>query len=143
MAISIDPETGLKRFNTRASKATEKISGKGYSLVDEDLLKTLPAEEVISGLGEIIKYGAILDSQFFNKISNWVQDLPNFPFAEAIEKCCKLKADIVSKDELDNNLRAILNFGHTIGHALELKFGFNKLKPVSYTHLTLPTNREV
>ncbi|RZP22034.1 3-dehydroquinate synthase [bacterium] len=96
--------------------------------IDQDLLKTLPAEEVISGLGEIIKYGAILDSHFFNNISNWVQDLPNFPFAEAIEKCCKLKADIVSRDELDNNLRAILNFGHTIGHALELKFGFNKLK---------------
>ena len=96
--------------------------------IDQNLLKTLPAEEVISGLGEIIKYGAILDSEFFNKISNWVQDLPNFPFAEAIENCCKLKADIVSKDELDNNLRAILNFGHTIGHALELKFGFNKLK---------------
>lgn len=96
--------------------------------IDQNLLKTLPAEEVISGLGEIIKYGAILDSEFFNKISNWVKDLPNFPFAEAIEICCKLKADIVSKDEFDNNLRAILNFGHTIGHALELKFGFNKLK---------------
>ena len=96
--------------------------------IDQNLLKTLPAEEVISGLGEIIKYGAILDSEFFNKISNWVKDLPNFPFAEAIEICCKLKADIVSKDELDSNLRAILNFGHTIGHALELKFGFNKLK---------------
>ncbi len=96
--------------------------------IDQNLLKTLPAEEVISGLGEIIKYGAILDSEFFNKISNWVKDLPNFPYAEAIEICCKLKADIVSKDELDSNLRAILNFGHTIGHALELKFGFNKLK---------------
>ena len=96
--------------------------------IDQNLLKTLPAEEVISGLGEIIKYGAILDSEFFNKISNWVKDLPNFPFGEAIEICCKLKADIVSKDELDSNLRAILNFGHTIGHALELKFGFNKLK---------------
>ena len=96
--------------------------------IDQNLLKTLPAEEVISGLGEIIKYGAILDSEFFNKISNWVKDLPNFPFAEAIEICCKLKAGIVSKDELDSNLRAILNFGHTIGHALELKFGFNKLK---------------
>ena len=60
--------------------------------IDQGLLKTLPAEEVISGLGEIIKYGAILDSQFFNKISNWVQDLPNFPFAEAIEKISKLES---------------------------------------------------
>ena len=96
--------------------------------IDQNLLKTLPDDEVISGLGEVIKYGAILDSDFFDKVSKWIQDLTNFPFAESIEICCKLKADIVSRDELDNNLRTILNFGHTVGHALELKFGFNKLR---------------
>ena len=96
--------------------------------IDQNLLKTLPAEEVISGLGEIIKYGAILDIDFFNEIVEWVQDINNFPFEKAIATCCKLKAEIVSKDEEDNDIRTILNFGHTVGHALELKFGFNSLK---------------
>ena len=96
--------------------------------IDQNLLKTLPAEEVISGLGEIIKYGAILDIDFFNEIVEWVQDINNFPFEKAIATCCKLKAEIVSKDEEDNDIRTILNFGHTVGHALELKFGFNLLK---------------
>ena len=96
--------------------------------IDQNLLNTLPEEEVISGLGEIIKYGAILDLDFFNNVSDWIKDLSNFPFKKAIETCCKLKAEIVSKDEKDNGIRAILNFGHTIGHALELKYGFNKIK---------------
>ena len=96
--------------------------------IDQNLLNTLPREEVISGLGEIIKYGAILDLDFFNNVSDWIKDLSNFPFKKAIEICCKLKAEIVSEDEKDNGIRAILNFGHTIGHALELKYGFNKIK---------------
>ncbi len=96
--------------------------------IDQNLLKTLPDDEVISGLGEVIKYGAILDLDFFNKVSCWIKDLSNFPFQEAIEVCCKLKAKIVSEDEKDNGIRTILNFGHTIGHALELKYGFNKLR---------------
>tara|TARA_B110000467_G_scaffold154745_1_gene166308 strand:- start:50 stop:1117 length:1068 start_codon:yes stop_codon:yes gene_type:complete len=96
--------------------------------IDQSFLTTLPDEEVISGLGEIIKYGAILDKVFFEKVSIWIQDIPTFPFSQAIEICCKLKADIVSKDESDNGIRAILNFGHTVGHALELRFGFNSLR---------------
>ena len=96
--------------------------------IDQNLLNTLPEEEVISGLGEIIKYGVILDLNFFNSVSDWIKDLSNFPFKKAIEICCRLKAEIVSKDEKDNGIRAILNFGHTIGHSLELKYGFNKIK---------------
>ena len=96
--------------------------------IDQRFLNTLPHDEVISGLGEIIKYGAILDKDFFQKVSIWIQDIPKFPFSEAIEICCKLKADIVSRDESDKGIRKILNFGHTIGHALELKYGFNTLK---------------
>ena len=96
--------------------------------IDQDLLNSLPNEEIVSGIGEIIKYGAILDIDFFNEIVEWVQDIKNFPFEKAIATCCKLKADIVSKDEEDNDIRSILNFGHTVGHALELKFGFNSLK---------------
>jgi len=96
--------------------------------IDQNFLKTLPKDEVVSGLGEIIKYGIVLDFKFFNKVRNWIKDLSNFPFEEAIEICCKLKSEIISKDEMDNGIRAVLNFGHTIGHALELKYGFNKLK---------------
>ena len=62
--------------------------------IDQNLLNTLPEEEVISGLGEIIKYGAILDLDFFNNVSEWIKDLSNFPFRKAIEICCKLKAKI-------------------------------------------------
>ena len=96
--------------------------------IDQDLLNSLPNEEIVSGIGEIIKYGLILDIDFFNEIVEWVQDIKNFPLKKAIATCCKLKADIISKDEEDNGIRTILNFGHTIGHALELKFGFNSLK---------------
>ena len=96
--------------------------------IDQNLLKTLPEGEVVSGLGEIIKYGIILDFNFFNKVRNWIKDISNFPFEEAIELCCKLKSEIISKDEMDNGIRALLNFGHTVGHALELKYGFDKIK---------------
>ncbi len=96
--------------------------------IDQNFLKTLPEGEVVSGLGEIIKYGIILDFNFFNKVRNWIKDISNFPFEEAIELCCKLKSEIISKDEMDNGIRALLNFGHTVGHALELKYGFDKIK---------------
>ena len=96
--------------------------------VDQNILKTLPKQEIVSGLGEIIKYGAIADQNFFNKVSIWLDDIKKFPLNEAIEICCKIKADIVSKDEHDLGLRKILNFGHTIGHALESLYGFRNIK---------------
>jgi 3-dehydroquinate synthase len=97
-------------------------------LVDPDLLNTLPREEVISGLGEIIKYGAIWDADFLNNISIWLDDLNSFPLDKAVEKSCTIKADIVSKDERENGLRQLLNFGHTIGHALEAHLGYGRIR---------------
>lgn len=91
-------------------------------LIDTDTLKTLPRREIISGLGEIIKYGLIWDYEFLNYIENNLNDILNLKediLKNIICKCCKIKAEIVSKDEKELGLRKILNYGHTIGHALE------------------------
>lgn len=91
-------------------------------LIDTDTLKTLPKREIISGLGEIIKYGLIWDYEFLNYIENNLNDILNLKediLKNIICKCCKIKAEIVSKDEKELGLRKILNYGHTIGHALE------------------------
>jgi len=96
--------------------------------IDPIFLKSLPKKEVISGLGEIIKYGAIMDKEFFNEISNGLENIESFPFENIIYRACKIKSDIVAQDEREGNLRRILNFGHTIGHALEAHFGYGKLR---------------
>ena len=97
-------------------------------LIDPKALKTLPFDEVHAGISEIIKYGAIQDKIFLNNIDDWLNDINSFPFLEAILKSCKIKSKIISKDEHENDLRKILNFGHTIGHALEAYFGFEKIR---------------
>ena len=123
---SIGGKTGLNFSNTK------NIIGSIYQpagvIVDPQLLRTLPKEEVISGLGEIIKYGAIRDRDFLLKLSEWFDNLDSFPFMEAIKHCCRIKASIVSKDEREGDLRRILNFGHTVGHALESYIGYDLIK---------------
>ncbi len=110
---------------------------------DTSCLSSLPKREVVSGLGEIIKYGLILDETFFHEVK---QNLNKFLsldltfLTKTIAHCSKLKADIVSQDETEGNLRRILNFGHTIGHALEKYFGNDKLRhgeAVSYGMLVV------
>ena len=88
-------------------------------LIDPDILESLPRKEVIAGLGEVIKYGAIRDEKFLNNISKWLDNIDSFPFARAVLRACEIKAEIVSLDEHEGGLRKLLNFGHTIGHALE------------------------
>jgi 3-dehydroquinate synthase len=97
-------------------------------LIDPVILESLPQEEVFAGLGEIIKYGAIWDKAFLIDISTWLEDIDSFPFEDAIRKSCKIKAEVVSKDEREGDLRRILNFGHTIGHALESHLGYGKIR---------------
>ena len=97
-------------------------------LIDPVILESLPQEEVFAGLGEIIKYGAIWDKAFLIDISTWLEDIDSFPFEDAILKSCKIKAEVVSKDEREGDLRRILNFGHTIGHALESHLGYGKIR---------------
>lgn len=98
-------------------------------LIDTDTLKTLPKREIISGLGEIIKYGLIWDYEFLNYIENNLNDILNLKediLKNIICKCCKIKAEIVSKDEKELAIRKILNYGHTIGHALETASDYKK-----------------
>ena len=90
--------------------------------IDPATLKTLSKRELTAGMAEVIKYGLIRDAAFFayleeNFVKVFLQDQQ--ALESIIERCCRIKADIVSRDEKESGLRAILNFGHTIGHALE------------------------
>lgn len=82
-------------------------------LVDPTLLKTLPESEYLSGMGEVIKYGLCFDEELFNSLFN------EFFNEDVIYKCLKIKASITELDEFEQNLRLALNFGHTVGHAIE------------------------
>ena len=97
-------------------------------LIDPLLLRSLPKEELISGLGEVIKYGAIHDASFLKQISDWLNNIDSFPFDLAVQRASEIKAEIVSLDEKETGLRRLLNFGHTIGHALEAHLGYGKIR---------------
>jgi len=91
-------------------------------LMDLDALKTLPKEELLSGMAEVIKYGVIWDRELFDfleKNREKILNLEEGPLGHIIRRSCEIKADVVSKDEREGGLRAILNFGHTVGHAVE------------------------
>ncbi|HXY62752.1 MAG TPA: 3-dehydroquinate synthase [Nitrospirota bacterium] len=91
-------------------------------LMDQDVLKSLPKEELLSGIAEVIKYGVIWDHAFFEYLDSnreRILSLDHDAVNHVIRRSCEIKADVVSKDEREGGLRAILNFGHTIGHAIE------------------------
>lgn len=97
--------------------------------IDVDALKTLPAREITAGLAEVIKYGAIIDAEFFAWCEQNVaalRALDESALIHAIRRSCELKAYVVSQDERESGLRAILNFGHTFGHAIEAGLGFGQ-----------------
>ncbi len=90
--------------------------------IDTDLLKTLPKEELLGGLGEVIKYGVIRDEPFFDFLKENREDILALDaelIVEVIYTCCKIKADVVEEDEREGGVRRILNYGHTLGHAIE------------------------
>ena len=93
-----------------------------FVLCDLDTLRTLSSREFRAGLSEIIKYGVIHDASLFRRLE---RDLPLLlgqdasTLAAIVARCCQIKAEVVSQDEKESGLRAILNFGHTVGHALE------------------------
>lgn len=98
-------------------------------LIDTDTLKRLPDRQLKAGLAEVIKYGAIADAEFFT----WLEDnmealIARDPEAlgHAIQRSCELKAEIVADDEREAGRRAILNFGHTFGHAIEQCQGYGE-----------------
>lgn len=103
----------------------------GLVLIDPLTLNTLPSRELVAGLAEVLKYGIISDEPFFHLVTG---DLPALlrrneaALSRAIARSCEIKAQIVSQDETEQGLRAILNFGHTVGHALEAVTAYRRYK---------------
>lgn len=95
--------------------------------IDIDSLKTLPAREFNAGMAEVIKYGILGDKDFFEWLEANVAAIKSADkqiLAQMIEKCCQCKADIVASDERESGVRALLNLGHTFGHAIEAEQGY-------------------
>ena len=96
-------------------------------IIDTNTLKTLPKREVSAGLAEVIKYGAIFDLAFFEWLEQHIDDLVSLEQSAleyCIQRCCQLKADVVARDETEKGDRALLNLGHTFGHAIEAHLGY-------------------
>ncbi|MGI6706341.1 MAG: 3-dehydroquinate synthase [Clostridia bacterium] len=97
-----------------------------------DCLLSLPHREFISGIAEVVKYGIILDRTFFEWLEEYIDSghhLHLDSLVHIIKTSCQIKAQIISQDEKEENLRAILNYGHTVGHAIETVTDFSR-----YTH---------
>jgi 3-dehydroquinate synthase len=98
-------------------------------IADTATLDTLPARELSAGLAEVIKHGAILDAGFFDWIEANIAKLmarDHAALAHAIARSCEIKSDVVARDEREGGLRAVLNFGHTFGHAIESGLGYGE-----------------
>ncbi len=97
--------------------------------INVSTLKTLPPEQFVSGMGEVIKHGIIQDSEYFEyliKNADKIKKLDADTLIYMAKVNCSIKARVVEEDEKENGLRAILNFGHTIGHAVESAYNFSK-----------------
>jgi 3-dehydroquinate synthase len=91
-------------------------------LMDLSVLASLPKEEFLSGMAEVIKYGVIWDAAFFEYLDRdreKILALEPEALERVIRRSCEIKAEVVSRDEREGGLRAILNYGHTVGHAIE------------------------
>lgn len=99
-------------------------------IISLDVLGTLPQAEFLAGMAEIIKYACIWDQEFFLFLKNHKQQILNKDsdtLAHVVRRCCEIKAEIVSQDETETGVRALLNYGHTFGHALEALSGYHSL----------------
>jgi 3-dehydroquinate synthase len=99
--------------------------------VDTDTLSTLPATELVAGLVEVIKYGVIRDAGLFTFIENSLYDILQLNYdalLRIIATSCQIKADVVEEDEKETHLRAILNYGHTVGHAIETLTNYTRYR---------------
>lgn len=101
-------------------------------IIDPRVLTTLSKSDVRSGLGEVLKYGLIRDGDFFERVVNNKSLFNDFDDYRELEKiisrCCEIKAEVVTEDELDKGVRRILNFGHTLGHGVEAGAGYGEIK---------------
>jgi 3-dehydroquinate synthase len=97
--------------------------------IDVSTLKTLPRREFLAGLAEVIKYGVIWDGKLFDFLEagkKKILDLDRDSIMHIIKHSCEIKAEVVSRDERESGLRSILNFGHTVGHAIETATGYRR-----------------
>ena len=108
--------------------AGKNLAGAFYQpclvLCDTDTLATLPDEQFRSGCAEVIKYAVLFDAEMFNDL---MVSGPAFPLEPVIACCVEFKRDVVAEDEFDNGRRQLLNFGHTVGHAVEKLSGYTVL----------------
>lgn len=98
-------------------------------VADLSTLETLPQRELVAGLAEVIKYGLIADAEFLSWIDVHLESLlarEKTALAYAVKRSCEIKAAIVAEDERESGLRAVLNFGHTFGHAIETGLGYGE-----------------
>jgi len=98
-------------------------------IIDMHVLQTLDKREISAGLAEVIKYGLIWDQDFFDHLESHINNLKNLnvtQLEQAIYRSCEIKAEVVSQDERESGLRAILNLGHTFGHAIENYLGYGE-----------------
>lgn len=96
-------------------------------VIDTECLQTLPEREFAAGMAEVIKYGIIWDADFFRWLEqnmSRLQQQDPVALAHAIKRCCEIKADVVAEDETEHGVRALLNLGHTFGHAIEAEQGY-------------------
>jgi 3-dehydroquinate synthase len=98
-------------------------------LINTAVLASLPSREFAAGMAEVIKYALISDAGFFRWLQRHqqlIQQLDPNTLAQMIQHCCRMKADIVSRDETEQGERALLNLGHTFGHAIEAHLGYGE-----------------
>lgn len=99
--------------------------------IDVRTLRTLPAEEFRAGLAEVVKYGVILDPDLFALLERDLDRILNRDEAllvEVVRRCCALKAMVVARDERESGFRSVLNFGHTLGHAIEMVTDYRRYR---------------
>lgn len=100
-------------------------------LIDLNFLKTLPEREIKSGLGEVVKYGVISDEKFFSYLEDNAEKILDRDLkilAQVVKRSCEIKAEVVAADEKESGLRRILNFGHTLAHAIEEQTQYKKYR---------------
>ena len=131
LLAQVDSSVGGKvGVNLRAGKnLVGSFHQPRFVLCDLATLDTLPIREFRAGLSEVVKYGIIYDAALFRKLERSLPQLFNRDeslLTQVIGRCCAIKADVVGQDETETGRRAILNFGHTIGHALEAISGYGR-----------------
>ncbi len=98
-------------------------------LIDVEMLRSLPRRELVAGLAEVIKYGIIEDAELFSVLEDKIDlliGLDGALLSQVIAASCAIKARVVEQDEREDDYRAVLNFGHTVGHALEAATGYSE-----------------